>query len=72
MTSLWFFIISHLFVKFGEQRPRGSEDISFFICQETSRDHVISGLRDHVDNTSSSEATVLSSLLAISLAKGEI
>lgn len=50
----------------GGHRPRGSEDIIFF-CHLNSCDLVINRLCDFVNNSPSLEATVLSSLEAISL-----
>ena len=72
LLSLWLLFISHHPVKFSGHKSRGNKDIMFFICHVTSCVHVIYGLYDFLDNIFSSQATSLSSLVAIGLVEMEI
>ena len=56
----------------GGQRLRGNEDITFSIYHVTPSDHVINTLCQLVYNCPLSEASDLSSLVAIGLAEVEI
>ena len=72
LLSLLFLIISYHPVKFSSHRSRENGDRRFFIRHVTWCVHVINGLCNFVDNIFSSEATSLSSFVAIGLMEVEI
>ena len=57
---------------FGGHRPRGKGDIDFSICHLTSRDQIIRGSSDIMDEFPSSKVITLASLVTIGLAEEEI
>ena len=59
--NMWFCALRHLVispfpVKVGGQKPSGSEDLTFLICNKASCDHRINGLCDFVDNKTSARS----------------
>ena len=65
-------IISHCPVKFGGLRFYGIGDIKLLICHVTSRDLVVRGSCDIMDEFSSPESTTLPNFVAIGFAEEEI
>lgn len=59
LCDLWLLHISQYSVKFGGQRPHGNNFA--LLCDPC--DHVVNMISDIVDNSNSSEASVLSNLL---------
>ena len=57
---------------FGGHRPRGKGDIDFSICHLTSRDQIIRGSSDIMDEFPSSKVITLESLVIIEPLEEEI
>ena len=68
----WTFTINFYLSKFGNHRPRGSRNISFFNCHVTSCGHVIAGWRNFSGCSPSAKLPSLPSMVTISFAEVEI